>query len=349
MKIASVVFAALALASLDPTTHAKGTGPKVGDAAPELRVGEWIKGEPVRRFERGHVYVVEFWATWCAPCIQAMPHLSDLQRQYVDKGVTVIAVNVMERDLDAARAFVKKREKTIENRVAVDAAAAGETEGVMAKAWLGENRAIPRCVIVDRDTKIAWIGHPLQVDGPLRAVVAGTFDAAKQAEIDKKLEELERQFALAMKDKQWRKVPEILDQMHAVDPFMTPLYHPYRIKAWIALGDYSAANKFVKEVVSESNDLRLMGKLVGELLKAPDQSQLDLDFVLVTAKKAARNGESDDPVALSALARASEAKEDYAGAVKAWTKMLELDDALVAKESVKARLEELRMKQSNKK
>ena len=233
--------------------------------------------------------------------------------------------------------------------MAVDAADGGESEGVMARAWLGKDRAIPRCVIVDRDTKVAWIGHPMEVDGPLRAVVAGTFDAAKQAEIEKKLLELNRQFALAMKDKQWRKVPEILDQIHAVDPFITPTYHPYRIKAWIALGDYSAAHKFVKDVAIESDDLRLMGKLVGELLKAPDQSQLDLDFVLATAKRAARNGESDDPFALSALARASEAKEDYAGAIKAWTKMLELDDGLVVRESVKARLEELRMKQSNKK
>lgn len=33
----------------------------IGDQAPTLRVRDWIKGEPVQRFEKGHVYVLEFW------------------------------------------------------------------------------------------------------------------------------------------------------------------------------------------------------------------------------------------------------------------------------------------------
>jgi len=37
----------------------------IGDHAPPLQVREWIKGEPVRKFEKGYVYVVELWATWC--------------------------------------------------------------------------------------------------------------------------------------------------------------------------------------------------------------------------------------------------------------------------------------------
>ncbi len=341
MKSAPVVSALLFLASLVPS-NAQEVGPKVGDSAPDLRVSEWVKGDPIGRFERGRVYVVEFWATWCGPCIFAMPHLSEVQRQYMDKGVTVIAVNVMDEDIDAARALIKKMGRTVENRIAIDANTTGEKAGVMAKAWLGENRAIPRCLIVDRDTKIAWIGHPMRVDGPLHAVVAGTYDAAKQGDIDRTFEELDRQLGLAKRDKQWQKVLAILDQMHAVDPFSTPLNYTTRIKAWIELGDYNAANMFVKEVVTESSDLRLIGQLVGQLLNAPNKSKLDMDFVLEMARKASRNGESDDPVALSALARAFEAKEDNAAAIKVWTRMLELDDPITDKDGLKARLDKLK-------
>jgi len=54
----------------------------LGDPAPSLRVREWLKGKPVGQFEKGTVYVVEFWATWCTPCKAAMPRLSKLAGKY---------------------------------------------------------------------------------------------------------------------------------------------------------------------------------------------------------------------------------------------------------------------------
>ena len=56
----------------------------------------WLKGTPIQGFERGRVYVVEFWATWCGPCIAAMPHLSRVADKY-KRRVTVIGVDVMEK------------------------------------------------------------------------------------------------------------------------------------------------------------------------------------------------------------------------------------------------------------
>jgi thiol-disulfide isomerase/thioredoxin len=343
MRLAIALSAQLLLASLLPSLAAE-PGPKVGDPAPGLRVSEWIKGEPVNRLKPGRVYVFEFWATWCGPCVFAMPHLSHVQRQYLDKDVTVIAVNVMDDDAGAVKAFVKKMGKTLDCHVAIDVPTKGEKEGVMAKTWLAENRAIPRCVIVDRETKVVWIGHPLRVDGPLQAVVTRTFDAAKQGEIDKAVEKLEGELGVATRDKQWQKVLAILDRMHAVDPHSTPLSNSVRIKALIELGDYNAVNTFLKEGVSESSDARLTGMLVTKLMSAADKSKLDMDLVLAVAKQASRNGGSDDVIALNALAHVYEAKEDYAAAVKVLKKMLDRDDPMIVKDNLKVRIEKLKSK-----
>src|SRR5262245_34659074 len=70
---------------------------KGGDPAPVLKVSKWLQGAEVKKFEPGKVYVIEFWATWCGPCINVMPHLSRLQAQYESKGVTIIGLT--SRDL----------------------------------------------------------------------------------------------------------------------------------------------------------------------------------------------------------------------------------------------------------
>ena len=78
-------FVAGALALLSFAACAADPALKIGDPAPALEPMAWIKGEPVKKFAPGRVYVIEFWATWCVPCKELMPHLSDLQRKHADK------------------------------------------------------------------------------------------------------------------------------------------------------------------------------------------------------------------------------------------------------------------------
>lgn len=90
-------FTLLLLCALQLTSYAQKATPKlnIGSAAPQLRVRAWLKGTPVTKFEKGKVYVMEFWATWCHPCKVAMPHLSALADKYRDK-VVFTGVDVYE-------------------------------------------------------------------------------------------------------------------------------------------------------------------------------------------------------------------------------------------------------------
>jgi thiol-disulfide isomerase/thioredoxin len=157
--------------------ESKGTPPpvtlKLGDTAPPLSVEKWLKGAPVAAFERGRAYVVEFWATWCPPCIKSMPHLSELQRKYGERATIIGVTSTDPRNrLDAVEALVAAKGDAIAYTVAWDVERATTDAYRTASGWQG----IPCSFLVDGEGKLAWIGHPMWLDEPLAAVVAGTWD-----------------------------------------------------------------------------------------------------------------------------------------------------------------------------
>ncbi len=79
----------------------------VGDPAPPLRVSVFHKGEPITSFGKGQVYVIDFWATWCGPCKESIPHLTELQKKYGNK-VRIVGVSVWEPREKDVEPFVKE-------------------------------------------------------------------------------------------------------------------------------------------------------------------------------------------------------------------------------------------------
>ena len=71
-----------------------------GSPAPALTVDSFVRGPESKTLELGKVHVIEFWATWCGPCVASMPHLTELQKQNPD--VQFIGVAGFERGKDAA-------------------------------------------------------------------------------------------------------------------------------------------------------------------------------------------------------------------------------------------------------
>jgi thiol-disulfide isomerase/thioredoxin len=155
-------------------------GLSVGDAAPKLEVKEFVKGDAVKSFEKKKIYVVEFWATWCGPCRTSIPHLSELQKK--NKDVVFIGVSVFEQDQSKIKPFVEEMGEKMAYRVAMDDVGSGKgNEGKMAKNWMiaSEQSGIPTAFIVNGDGKIAWIGHPMQMEKPLEEIISGKWDLAK--------------------------------------------------------------------------------------------------------------------------------------------------------------------------
>lgn len=154
----------------------------IGDPAPAFKVDGFIKGEKINELKKGHVYVVEFWATWCGPCIAVFPHLSELTKKYEGQ-ITTVSVNTW----DYPRGENESKEAH-EKRVAEFVAQQGDkmaynivlddNKDTISTTWMraaGQN-GIPCAFIINEDGVIAWIGHPATMDKPLEQIVAKTWD-----------------------------------------------------------------------------------------------------------------------------------------------------------------------------
>jgi thiol-disulfide isomerase/thioredoxin len=67
---------------------------KLGDVAPQFVRGD-LQGHPFDlKAQRGRIVLIDFWASWCPPCIVAIPHLSQLQKKYGARGFQVVGVSM---------------------------------------------------------------------------------------------------------------------------------------------------------------------------------------------------------------------------------------------------------------
>ena len=181
----------------------------IGSKAPSLNISDWIQqGEgkypEVTSFEAGNVYVVEFWATWCGPCIQSMPHLAKLQEEYADRKVQIISVS--DESVEEVKEFLKRQAGnkegepiTFEKLTSVYCLTTdpdGSTQLTYTRA--AKINGIPCAFLVGKDGKIEWIGHPMEMDEPLLQVVEDRWNRdefAQQYNEEKGLESLKEDLA----------------------------------------------------------------------------------------------------------------------------------------------------------
>lgn len=156
----------------------------IGSKAPALNIEYWVQDgngffKPVTEFEKDKVYVVEFWATWCGPCIQSMPHLAELQNKYRGNGVQIISVS--DESLDEVKDLLGKKNEDVGKTFAEVTAAYSLTtdpDRSVYKDYMtaAKQQGIPTSFVVGKTGLVEWIGHPMEMDGPLAAVVDGKWD-----------------------------------------------------------------------------------------------------------------------------------------------------------------------------
>ena len=112
--------------------------------APDFTVYD-LENKPLRTADfKGKVVLLDFWATWCPPCLEEIPHFKKLHLQYSSQGLVILGVSLDEAGRDHVKEFVK------ENSIPYPIAMSNDK---IVKDF-GGIRGIPTTFVIDRDGKI---------------------------------------------------------------------------------------------------------------------------------------------------------------------------------------------------
>jgi thiol-disulfide isomerase/thioredoxin len=136
----------------DPTPADFEPGPTgnelVGARRPDFTLHD-VRGNPVSADDfDGHIWLANFWATWCAPCVEEMPMLSRLQQEYAGDGLIVVGIALD----DASRASEFAADLGVDYPILV-----GKTDVVLAGRQFGNATGmLPFSVLIDAGGIIRW-------------------------------------------------------------------------------------------------------------------------------------------------------------------------------------------------
>lgn len=309
---------------------------KVGDAAPAFSPGKWLNGDPIKTLDPQKVYLVEFWATWCGPCKAQIPHLNELHKQFSSKGLVVIGQNVWETDQKLPEPFVQEMGEKMSYRIALDEQTGKQS--FMATHWLipAGIRSIPASFLIDKQGKIAWIGHPADLtEAMITALLDDKFaDAGAKQAVDQEksraaLRTTLTAFEQALRANDFDKAEaaiasgekEIVGQSAIVVSSL-------RIELAVAKGDNDGAAAIAKKLAEQySKDLSALHMIASRLSKAdkPSPAMLDAAIAISTTANEAMNGK--DVAALIILARANFLQGHTDKAIEFQQKALDLSKA----------------------
>lgn len=152
MNPRSVVHAAL-FALIAPAVLAQ--LPTVGEPAPAIQAEKWINWQgdaPTVESLAGRVVMLEFWGTWCGPCVRAMPGVQKLHDRYQQRGLTVLAISY--ETAEKMQPFLS------ENAYTMPVASDPEKKTIAAYGI----RSWPTTIVIGKDGKIAHVGSPYDAE-----------------------------------------------------------------------------------------------------------------------------------------------------------------------------------------
>jgi len=155
----------------------------IGKTPPPLKVEQWLNGEPQELLKKNHIYIIDFWALWCGPCIAGIPHLNELQKKYPNQ-LTIIGITNKDEwgnTLDKVKEFVAARDIAYPLAWVAESRPHEGMTGIFVHEWMrrANTMNLPQIMVVDQKGKIAFIGEPQSLPAVIDKLIEGNYDLSK--------------------------------------------------------------------------------------------------------------------------------------------------------------------------
>lgn len=139
----------------------------IGEKAPNINITDWIENEPIDKNLSGKYLILEFWATWCGPCIAAVPHMNELQEKFYGKDIYYISIT------DESVEKVQRSLKRIDFNSIVVTDLTKKTQINFGDGTKGLEE-YPLTILIDNNNTIKWIGEPKNLNSEIMTNFLGS-------------------------------------------------------------------------------------------------------------------------------------------------------------------------------
>jgi thiol-disulfide isomerase/thioredoxin len=176
----AIVLGALVCAGCQASASLPGNSPQVTPAGAESPAGlkpadiKLVKGDAkslaaMIAEHKGNVVLVDFWATWCGPCVEGFPHTVEISKKFKEQGVATIAVSFDNLDNEpVVREFLAKQGADFENLLS-------KYDGVSQEAAVDfDVEAVPQYRLYDRtgNRRFKWEGKSDEIEAKIQELLA---------------------------------------------------------------------------------------------------------------------------------------------------------------------------------
>jgi thiol-disulfide isomerase/thioredoxin len=118
----------------------------IGKVAPDFELKK-LDGNTLRLSElKGQIVILDFWATWCGPCVASLPRIVELSQEYKGAEVELVTVNIEQKPSEI---------QALLDRLEIKPTVVLDSDGAVARAYMAE--AIPQTVIIDREGNVSHV------------------------------------------------------------------------------------------------------------------------------------------------------------------------------------------------